>query len=158
MSFNKLSEGVEFRVLSPAEVPPELVKFLRELTGEVNASVVESLEVPEAEKFMKNFVRFGDGVVYADSNVGVGRWSYAMLHGPFAMLAFENLAKSLLKEGESIVGVDEVQFRRSMDSGLKMFAWNEGEEKDVDDSLYPPQAYGTFGVKGNGGVERKIFF
>lgn len=148
---------MRFRMISGGEIPPEVVAFIRVFIGQTKLSVNEALEVPAPEKFMKNFVQISENAVFADSNIGVGRWSYSMMHGPFAVLAFENLAKTLLKDGESIVGVDEVQFRQLMKNGLKMFAWNEGEE-GADDRGNPPQVYGTFRVKGEDDAERRIIF
>lgn len=105
--------------------------------------------------------RVSSDVAVGSTRLFISDWmkfnAVRIAHGPDAMLGIIPVVEALLKEGETVDGIEKLQFKSPVCNELNVCAWNDDNKPDLTTFGNQEKIAGTFTVAGSEGV-RKINF
>lgn len=140
-----------------------LVLTIADIAGQAAAmlsgSSLGEAPKPKTHQFLSGPIKvISPNAASAVTNLFISDWStFNMMHGPDAMLGVMPVVESLLKEGEAVTGVKNLQFRSIMQNELNVCAWNDENQPDLSAFGDKKKIVGGFEVSGPDG-KREVNF
>ncbi len=132
-----------------------LVLTIEDIAGQATAMLsgrsLDEAPKPKIHQFLNGPIRrISPDAATAVTKLFISDWStvFHMMHGPDAMLGVMPVVESLLKEGEAVTGVKNLQFRSIMQNELSVCAWNDENQPDLSAFGDKKKIVGGFEVSG----------